>query len=240
MIFNLYREKGKLIREREKTMKGLIRKFATTVAMVTAVCCLPMAVQAGTVDWTAFAAALTLQNGTSLDPATSLIRLGYFSISDSAVIAGQLSPTTLNSSFVQLQSGAVGDIGGVQAGQNGIYGESFTGDFTTTFASAAGKNIYVWAFNTTNLVTATQQGIFKWTAQYPNDIPVPGAASVDLGDLLHGGGTILVGTPGSGTVNTGAGPLEHVNMAIIPEPSSLALVGLGLFGLLGLIRQRRA
>jgi hypothetical protein len=187
-----------------------------TIIIAAAACYVPIPAQAGSVDWTAFGAALTLGDNTTLAPAGSLIRLGYFTISDAAIQAGQTNLSTLNASFVQLQAGSVGDIAGVPGGFNGIYGESFTGDFTAAFAAAAGKNIYVWTVNASTLAAATQQGIFKWNATYPTDVPIPGPASVDLADLLHGGGTILVGSPGVGTVPTVLGPLEHINMAVIP------------------------
>ena len=146
-------------------------------------------VQAGTVNWSATGGALTLLDGTTLDPAGDLIILGTFNgITDAGIQAAASDPSTLfSSNFSQIDSSTIGTGAG---GAAGVWATSFNGDFTTSplLGNFAGKTIYLWTFNATSIAGATQEGIFKFAATFPTD---PGGIStsvdVDLGDLQSSG-----------------------------------------------------
>ena len=194
--------------------------------------------RAGTVNWTATGAALTLEDGSTLDPAGSLIILGTFNgITDAGIQAAASDPVTLfSSNFSQIDSSLVGTGAG---GFNGVWADSVNGDFTTTLASFAGQSIYLWTFNEPTIAGATEEGIFKFAATFPNDSPNPGTVDVDLGDLAASG-TILVGGQNLGPILTDIGELpSSFHMGCIPEPSTFLLV-LGSLLLAANMRPRSA
>ena len=204
-----------------------MRKVITSIGgllVLTAMVFAPVVARAGTVDWTAFGAVLTLTNNTTAAPVGSTVKLGVFNLTDAQILAahniGDIA--ALSAGFSQFDIGAVGDVG---LGLPGVWGLTKTVDFTTTALSFAGKTIYLWA------TASGQEAIVKFATVFPTDVPVAGAASVDLSDV-YSNASLLVGALGTGTIDVGFGPLPKVNMSvIIPEPSSIMLVVLGLVGL---------
>ncbi|MGD0058965.1 MAG: PEP-CTERM sorting domain-containing protein [Verrucomicrobiia bacterium] len=106
--------------------------------------------------------------------------------------------------------------------------------------------IYLVAFNAPTQVAATQELIFYVTDtgaganwKFPASSDVPNSTSIDPQDGFNGataqlvnGGVIVYGE----AVADPSGP--YTALETVPEPSSIALVVLGLLGGIGLIRRR--
>lgn len=122
---------------------------------------------------------------------------------------------------------------------------------SSTFPGGAtfGHNqIYLVVFNAATAGLATQEGIFfvdmasnaAW--RFPADADTINTTKIDLQDMY-------VGTDGAGAAATGAtvvfgatgqdGSGPYHLLETVPEPSSYALVGMGLLGAIGLIRRRK-
>jgi hypothetical protein len=221
-----------------------MKTLKTVISAVIATACLSGLALAGSVDYTAVAAYLTRADGSTLVDGSvnpAFIEMGYFTITDGAVLAGKTDPATLAASFVMLQTGNVGDFGNVPAGADGAYGEDFTASFDTStgngaYHAAVGHNIYVWAFNGTAFNTGGEQGIYKSSSLFPTDVQTVGNSLFDLNDLFTSG-TILAGSLGVGTVSGSLGDMAHVNLEAIPEPSTYLLVVSGLLGMLAMRRR---
>jgi hypothetical protein len=187
----------------------------------------------------------------------NLVEVGRFSISDgtiSAMVSGgevsQANYSTLMASFIPLDTVfssaiGVGTTAGASSDNSGAISKAFTGG-NATFA---GLSMYVMVFNTSTTGTATQVGVFTGpTWLFPGNM-VSGAVAYDAGTagtpLI---GTITTGRPGTGNdyntvIGDGLDPIRSlnlVNITAIPEPSSIALVGIGMLGLVGFIRRRRS
>jgi hypothetical protein len=204
------------------------------------------------VDWgAAITNGLSVAGGGNL-PDNNFLRLGSFDITDAEIASNTGNTPFLNSHFIEFGNARVGD--GLP-GIAGHFSKSSQNDSGTGGLNLAGKQIYLWAFSSTDnssaaasLQTATQQGIFyvdiaadpDWA--FPVEDPVPQNTTIDLSDLtlannsaaLRPGAHVVVGTfPGGISAETGAS-----NFALaVPEPSSalLAFASATAF----LIRRRR-
>lgn len=96
--------------------------------------------------------------------------------------------------------------------------------------------IYIKAFN-----SSSANGAYSLFTSTTWVFPATDAGTENL-DLGNGGITVLVGSYFTGTVTdpnlTGGGPNADAIAVAVPEPSSIALVVLGLLGGIGLIRRR--
>jgi hypothetical protein len=194
-----------------------------------------------------------LNNGLAL-PTGDAVYMGQFSVGDATVSAlatgGNLSQAnyaTLLSDFVPLNGDAVNLIGtGTTASPGSIFAP-YTGG-NTAFAGGA---IYLMVVNAPTSGAATQVGVFKGDSNwlYPANMAT-GSAGIDTDDALT---TPLLGSY-SATVNAATAGYTYdavsgnnygtvsallLDTVTVPEPSSIALVVMGLFGAIGMVRSRR-
>ena len=148
-----------------------------------------------TVNWNATAdTGLALANNSAL-PQGNLIRLGYFTISDSAVVAAKSNPTTLNNSWRSIADSTVGSGTGFDA--------SFSVGTSPAILSGAdfGHQIYLWTLNAPTVGAATQQAIFYEPAANNSAWSFPGSnagnlsTTIDIGQAKNPalGGVYLAG-----------------------------------------------
>ncbi|MHA3773884.1 PEP-CTERM sorting domain-containing protein [Verrucomicrobiota bacterium sgz303538] len=206
--------------------------------------------QGATIVWQSFNDnGLTLADGATMLPVNSLVRLGYFDISDSVIQANATNLAFLENNFHQLDFDRIG--GAEVLGNAGYFSESHV----SLDPSLAGKQLVVWAFASSDnsslsqsLATATQTGIFYSTKSnwlVPNDNPIPTDTTLELSDLTGAGPTAGLLTDGSAHVvlgsfsDTTAGARNAKNFAlqVVPEPGTTGLAVVG--GIAMLLRRRR-
>lgn len=183
---------------------------------------------AATVNWSAgINHGFSLANGTELAQG-SLVRIGWFrnsgtgeQLTDAQIQAQSSSPSTLNSSFVEVATSTIGS--GFTPAVTGHFAASSTADTGAGGLNVAGRQMYIWVLNAATLGAATQQAILYWditntstnpdgTPQapglrwsFPGQEPVPGSTTIDITDLTTGTGSLasgaklLVGTYPTGT-----------------------------------------
>jgi len=171
---------------------------------------------------------VTLQGGALGVPQGDLIELGIANVSG---IQAATSGTAAQAAFTTWSAGFVGD--GV--GLDGTFAESTTAPGLTFL----GQQLYIIVFNAATAASASQVGVFTnpaWIAPATDSAP---ALVLDIGDA----GTVATrGALSSGTVTSPAALAgsDAASLAIVPEPSSIALVVTGLLGLVTLARSRRS
>jgi hypothetical protein len=181
-------------------------------------------------------------------PVGDLIEVGYFTSPASFSALDTAAQNLAAGGFTMFGSGAIGDafipaVDGYAGEQNNVGTWGFQHN-----------QIYLVAFNATTAGAATQMGVWSldlasniaW--RFPADLDNPNLTTVDLADVgsadgspdvaLAAGGHIWLGTPGAlgGSDSSGGFALEQ----IVPEPSTYALILMGLFGTIAMIRRRRS
>jgi hypothetical protein len=214
--------------------------------------------EASTVNWGAQTDTVLLAsnpNNTTLLATGSIIRLGYFNLTDVAIQGfhnvGDFS--SLNASFTQYDFSTSSEGSGVD------------GTFAKGSSSISNVNgnlqIYVWVLQSTNnssvaqaVATATAQAIFYVDKTINPEWTFPavfnGVANIDIGDLTNATGTAASGANlvvGNFRPNVnrpdiaaqfGAPRIEGIQVvAPIPEPTSAFLIAVGAAGLM--MRRRR-
>jgi len=237
-------------------------KITVTLASLIA---LPVFLQAATVNVGTVATSSTTGQYLSSAGAlvtTGFVRVGFFNKTFAELqttISGWSGSTTgldaynsLNNSFTAIgtvinPSSGGGTLGGsttglyqaAGAGWNFSSGGAVSGtaNFVDLALAAQGTQIYVWAFNNSDLTFASGAAPTQWAL---------------VTDRNATGGTWTM--PGSGTLSTllsavstqsdvllGTDNGNNVNMAaIIPEPSSASLLAIGVAGLVALRARRKS
>lgn len=177
-----------------------------------------------------------------------LIEVGYFSTT-----AGLSPVNTAVQNLANFTAFGTGTIGDDDNDQNAAFPAGFGAE--EQYVSGwpfQHQQIYMVAFNAPTAAAATQMGVWSvdfssnsnW--RFPADPDILNFTSIDTDDLTANPGTpngslaagahIWLGTPGT---QGGSDSIGGLALKAVPEPSSCALVGVGLAGLIGLIRRRR-
>lgn len=188
--------------------------------------------------------------GDDLD-AGNLVRMGYFDITDSDIVAHTFDLGYLNSHFTEFDNQLIGlGVGNT----DGHIAASYQNSNSSTVNGLVGKQIYIWTYFSSNTSTealalsTVQQHAILYVAKgsnsnwaFPDEST--GGRNPSLRDITVGGagnafdstnGHLLVGTFGPGTSSATGKP--NITLIAVPEPSVACLAGIGL---LGLMRRRR-
>lgn len=192
--------------------------------------------------------AIGTSSGSSL-PTGSLIRLGYFDLTDNTVLESQGDISLLDEFFTVVAEVMVGFFGGETILEDDLSvksynaGENFSADgafahqvtFDPVPLERDGDQLVLWAFNSDIMENATEFGIFSddaWVT--PSSLTLNAdLSSVDPNTDLY------VGTKGPETSATVGGELNKLVIASpVPEPSTGLLMLVGISALT-LRRQRK-
>jgi hypothetical protein len=227
----------------------LIATFIITTAQIA---------QASTVNWGAQTDTVLLStslNNTTTLPVGSIIRLGYFNLSDVAIQAFHAAAdlASLDANFVQYDFATSGE------GVEGLAGAFVKGSASPANVNA-NQQIYLWVLQASNnssiaqaIATASGEAIFYVDRASNSEWQFPpvfnGVANIDIGDLTNASGAAGVGAHlvvGNYRANVnrpdlqaafGAPRVEGIQVAPVPEPTSAFLVAVGAAGLM--MRRRR-
>jgi hypothetical protein len=127
---------------------------------------------------------------------------------------------------------------------------TFSGAFWNQINSTADEALYATKQLYLVAQSGGEQGIFTYIGGtqwvYPHAADIPNQITPDVEDMVSNAGTALNALKAGGTIFQGNGlvfdagnQVSYLTMAApIPEPSSIALVAVGLLGMVGLIRRR--
>ena len=182
--------------------------------------------------------ALTLADSVTGVPQGSLVELGIFKngLSDGAIAALGVNPTAIQNAFSVWASDTIGD----STAAEGAFGLASDSPGMGFFGSSA----FLVVFNNGNPTLATQVGVIKgpWVFPASNGAAMTtfnvddlNAANVLIGGYAAGAYSDTALNGGTGWFGDGANSVELA----VPEPSTYALVSMGLLGAWGLHRRRR-
>jgi hypothetical protein len=179
-----------------------------------------------------------LADGVTGVPQGSLVELGIFKngLSDAAIAALGVNPTAIQNAFSVWASDTIGD----NTEAEGAFGLTSDSPGIGFFSSSA----FLVVFNNINPSLATQVGVIKgpWVFPASNgaamstfDVDDLSAANVLIGGYAAGAYSDTTLNGGTGWFGDGANSVELA----VPEPSTYAIVSMGLLGAWGLHRRRR-
>lgn len=183
---------------------------------------------------------LGLANNTAV-PLNSQILLGYYTVAvSSSSFTAFTSASQFLNNFTQLGSAVMGfDVDSIPSTPNepGLFAGGAT--IATGVTTHDGKQLVYIVGNTSNISTSTQLGVFTSTSWIlPNNPtgPTPQVVSTDINQVLNNANNILFGS-----YVTAGGPYGDLYrlQAVIPEPSTGALLMIGAVGLVALRRLRK-
>jgi hypothetical protein len=228
-------------------MNNMLKKIALTISLALAIVSASNA--ATIVSGADTSNGFSEENGADLGVG-SLVRVGVFTLTDSQIQSAFATSNfaALNAGFIQLGTSRMGD----GFGFSGHYTRAFDVDTTNT----AGLQLALWVYkssdnssDTASIATPLQMGIFymdrtvnnAWAV--PPQVPVPGATVIDISNLtdasssaLRAGAHVVVGSFPKGTSDATGSP--NFGLATVPEPSSIALLGVASLGLLARRRSK--
>jgi len=178
-------------------------------------------------DFSALEAVTLESSGAVVADGTGTVSIGYFAVESDIASARNLAE--LDSAFTQF--GASTSFGGV--GAFNIDGLFIGGADQPILSGSSfiGKNIYMYGKNT----PTNEAFVYKFTNTFEQDNPL----FADTVVLLDGASLLLGNAISSPTVDVGLGPDSHVQMVLVPEPSSAALLA-GMLALGSVMLRRRA
>jgi hypothetical protein len=212
-------------------MNGIkLAKYAAVIA-ATALCVGTTQVNAMTVTWLFNDTnELTLADHTTGVPVGALAEIGYFPglVGNDAGIAALATPAAIQAAFTAFGTAHIGDL---TSGSVGSFG-------ATTIKPGAGlfdAQAYAIVFNTATSAGATQWGVFKGAWTFPHTDT--GADPFMDSDSVSPAG-VLIGSYGVLTFNSPWQETFVNSLALVPEPSTYALVAMGLLSMWGFRRRR--
>ncbi len=202
-------------------------------ALAATVLCLGTGAYAMTVSWTGWSSTWTTEaDGTTPVPQTATIELGTFALNDAAIKALSGKAAVVDA-FSVWATGHMGD--GI--GMDGVFAENSIADGTGYYTN----NAYLV------VIDGNQYGVFRAPAAInmvtdawifpPDDY---GAPSMDINGITDLTGVLIGNFNAAGQQRNAFAELGADTLNLIPEPSTVMLVGAGLLGVLGMIRRRRS
>jgi hypothetical protein len=189
-------------------------------------------------------AGIGLADGTPVNLG-SAAKIGYFtSAVNASTFTGLTSASQFLTNFVELASGSMGfdvDSNPSTPNEPGYFASGAT--LLTGNNAGQGLKLYYLIGNNSVFNNSTQMGVFtgtkissnwsNWTLPANPTGPTPLVLNSDINEVVSSG--ILYG---SGPISAGAAYGNQYRLAaIVPEPNSFALIGLGLVTILGARRK---
>ena len=158
-------------------------------------------------------------------PQGDLVAIGTFGTLSDAAISALATPSAVWSAFSSYATGAIGD--GENSTAVGVLWEDSEADGTGFY----GKTVYVVAFNASSAASASGM----WVGKGPWSFSANDSA-YDFGELTAA--NVLIGSYANGAFYNPYQDDTYDALVLVPEPSTFLLVGVGLVGVLGMMRRR--
>ena len=210
----------------------------TLVAVIAAILCMGTGAYALSINWGFDQKGFTDSGGVNGLPLGDLVGIGTFGTLTDLQIGALTTPSAVWAAFSSYATGAIGDGNNAPPDPLGILAEPSTGAAGAGFFT---KTIYVVAFNNADPNSATGM----WVGKGPEPdwvFPADDNGNIFIGGNLFTSASVLIGGYSPGTFNNlfQEGTFDALTLTgtVIPEPSTMMLVGTGLLGLLAIRRRR--